>query len=111
MKSCGVDLEDLGGAIGAYLDNELTALTTEGETDPSPTAGFQRVVQRAILHVQSSGREAVTGANVLVAIFSERESYAVDLLQHQDMTRRTEIGRAACRERSRKECGFRGARV
>src|SRR3546814_2591156 len=74
MKSCGVDLEDLGGAIGAYLDNELTALTTEGETDPSPTAGFQRVVQRAILHVQSSGREEVTGANVLVAMFSESES-------------------------------------
>jgi ATP-dependent Clp protease ATP-binding subunit ClpA len=59
----------------------------EGETDPSPTSGFQRVVQRAILHVQSSGRDEVTGANVLVALFSERESYAVYFLQQQDMSR------------------------
>ncbi len=87
MKSCGVDLDELGSIIGTYLDNELVALKTEGETDPSPTAGFQRVVQRAILHVQSSGREEVTGANVLVAMFSERESYAVYFLQQQDMTR------------------------
>src|SRR3546814_14402737 len=87
MKSCGGDLEDLGGAIGAYLDNELTALTTEGETDTSPTAGFQRVVQRAILHVPSSGREEVTGANVLVAMFSEREIYAVYFTQWQGITR------------------------
>ena len=56
-------------------------------SSPSPTAGFQRVVQRAILHVQSSGREEVTGANVLVALFSERESHAVYFLQQQDMTR------------------------
>ncbi|MFX5684483.1 ATP-dependent Clp protease ATP-binding subunit ClpA, partial [Acinetobacter baumannii] len=55
--------------------------------DPSPTSGFQRVVQRAILHVQSSGRDEVTGANVLVALFSERESYAVYFLQQQDMSR------------------------
>src|SRR4029079_4435397 len=57
------------------------------DTDPSPTSGFQRVVQRAILHVQSSGRDEVTGANVLVALFSERESYAVYFLQQQDMSR------------------------
>ena len=56
-------------------------------TDPTPTSGFQRVVQRAILHVQSSGRDEVTGANVLVALFSERESYAVYFLQQQDMSR------------------------
>jgi len=87
MKACGVDLDDLTRTVGTYLDEELTALKRDGETDPSPTAGFQRVVQRAILHVQSSGREEVTGANVLVAMFSERESYAVYFLQQQDMTR------------------------
>src|SRR6201995_3288341 len=73
--------------MNAYLDNELEALKIDGNTDPSPTSGFQRVVQRAILHVQSSGRDEVTGANVLVALFSERESYAVYFLQQQDMSR------------------------
>src|SRR5918997_2936760 len=87
MKACGVDLDELREAVKMYLDNELEALKVEGETDPSPTSGFQRVVQRAILHVQSSGREEVTGANVLVALFSERESYAVYYLQEQEMTR------------------------
>jgi ATP-dependent Clp protease ATP-binding subunit ClpA len=87
MVACGVDLEELKATVTTYLDNELDALKTDTETDPSPTAGFQRVVQRAILHVQSSGREEVTGANVLVAMFSERESYAVYFLQQQDMSR------------------------
>ncbi|WP_419825472.1 ATP-dependent Clp protease ATP-binding subunit ClpA [Sphingomonas sp.] len=87
MSGCGVELGELRDAVTAYLDQELDALKTEAETDPSPTSGFQRVIQRAILHVQSSGREEVTGANVLVALFSERESYAVYFLQQQDMTR------------------------
>ncbi len=87
MSSCGVDLNELRDAVRLYLDNELEALKVEGETEPSPTSGFQRVVQRAILHVQSSGRDEVTGANVLVALFSERESYAVYFLQQQDMSR------------------------
>src|SRR5690349_16997081 len=87
MKACGVDLAELRQAVRSYLDSELEALKVEGETDPSPTSGFQRVVQRAILHVQSSGRDEVTGANVLVALFSERESYAVYFLQQQDMSR------------------------
>src|SRR3546814_3510523 len=65
MKSCAVDLEVLGGAIGAYLDNELTALTTEGETHPSTTAGFQHVVLPASPHVQPSGSETVNGGNIL----------------------------------------------
>src|ERR687898_507424 len=69
------------------LHNELGALVADSATDPTPTSGFQRVVQRAILHVQSSGRDDVTGANVLVALFSERESYAVYFLQQQDMSR------------------------
>ncbi|PXA85890.1 ATP-dependent Clp protease ATP-binding subunit ClpA [Nostoc sp. 3335mG] len=87
MSGCGVELSELKDAVTHYLDTELDALKTDTETDPSPTSGFQRVIQRAILHVQSSGREEVTGANVLVALFSERESYAVYFLQQQDMTR------------------------
>ncbi|URW76063.1 ATP-dependent Clp protease ATP-binding subunit ClpA [Sphingomonas donggukensis] len=87
MSSCGVDLGDLKTTVAHYLDTELEALKVAQSTDPSPTSGFQRVVQRAILHVQSSGRDEVTGANVLVALFSERESYAVYFLQQQDMSR------------------------
>ena len=87
MAACGVDLGELRSTVAHYLDNELEALKVEGDSDPSPTSGFQRVVQRAILHVQSSGRDEVTGANVLVALFSERESYAVYFLQQQDMSR------------------------
>ncbi len=87
IRACGVDAETLGGQLTEYLDNELTPLKTSEAVDPNPTAGFQRVVQRAILHVQSSGRDEVTGANVLVALFSERESHAVYFLQQQDMTR------------------------
>jgi ATP-dependent Clp protease ATP-binding subunit ClpA len=87
MQACGVNTGELKDAVRHYLDNELEALKLEGETDPTPTSGFQRVVQRAILHVQSSGRDEVTGANVLVALFSERESYAVYFLQQQDMSR------------------------
>lgn len=87
MRACGVDLDELGSQVAQYLDTELNSLRTEEGVDPNPTAGFQRVVQRAILHVQSSGREEVTGANVLVALFSERESHAVYFLQQQDMTR------------------------
>ena len=87
MIACGVDTGELKATVTHYLDSELEALRVEGQTDPSPTSGFQRVVQRAILHVQSSGRDEVTGANVLVALFSERESYAVYFLQQQDMSR------------------------
>ncbi len=87
MKACGVDLDQLGEELTGYLDKELEPLRATDQVDPNPTAGFQRVVQRAILHVQSSGRDEVTGANVLVALFSERESHAVYFLQQQDMTR------------------------
>ncbi len=87
MASCGVELPELKTTVAHYLDTELEALKVQQSTDPSPTSGFQRVVQRAILHVQSSGRDEVTGANVLVALFSERESYAVYFLQQQDMSR------------------------
>ena len=87
MKACAVDVDQLSANVTKYLDTELGALKTDASVDPQPTAGFQRVVQRAILHVQSSGREEVTGANVLVAVFSERESHAVFFLQEQDMSR------------------------
>jgi len=87
MSACGVNRDELRASVKHYLDNELGALVADSSTDPTPTSGFQRVVQRAILHVQSSGRDEVTGANVLVALFSERESYAVYFLQQQDMSR------------------------
>ncbi|MDP2803935.1 MAG: ATP-dependent Clp protease ATP-binding subunit ClpA [Phreatobacter sp.] len=87
MKACSVDLEKLKKSLVGYVDAELENLITDGSEDSKPTAGFQRVIQRAVIHVQSSGREEVTGANVLVAIFAERESHAAYFLQEQDMTR------------------------
>ncbi len=87
LRACGVDLERLRTDLTEFLDKDLAGLATDRAGDPKPTAGFQRVVQRAAIHVQSSGRDEVTGANVLVALFSERESHAVYFLQTQDMTR------------------------
>ncbi len=87
MAACNVDLVSLKAALTLYVDTDLAALATSDGEDAKPTAGFQRVIQRAVIHVQSSGREEVTGANVLVAIFSERESHAAYFLQEQDMTR------------------------
>src|SRR5437588_7407366 len=87
MRACNVDLDKLKRSLTAYIESELENLITEGSEDSKPTAGFQRVIQRAVIHVQSSGREGVTGANVLVAIFAERESHAAYFLQEQDMTR------------------------
>ena len=87
LKACGMDLDKLRADLAEFLDKNLAGLATDRPGDPKPTAGFQRVVQRAAIHVQSSGRDEVTGANVLVALFSERESHAVYFLQMQDMTR------------------------
>ena len=87
MTACNVDLAALKTALTLYVDTDLAALATSDGEDAKPTAGFQRVIQRAVIHVQSSGREEVSGANVLVAIFSERESHAAYFLQEQDMTR------------------------
>uniref|UniRef100_UPI00311D8CBF Clp protease N-terminal domain-containing protein n=1 Tax=Erythrobacter sp. TaxID=1042 RepID=UPI00311D8CBF len=87
MTACGVDLDELGNVVRQYLEQEYQSLKSDDSSDPQPTAGFQRVIQRAILHVQSSGKDTVTGANVLVALFSERDSYAVYFLQQQDMSR------------------------
>ncbi|MEM7692955.1 MAG: ATP-dependent Clp protease ATP-binding subunit ClpA [Pseudomonadota bacterium] len=87
MKACNVDLDRLRRDLSEYIDAELDNLVVDGDDDSKPTASFQRVIQRAVIHVQSSGREEVTGANVLVAIFAERESHAAYFLQEQEMTR------------------------
>lgn len=87
LHACGVDIERLKEDLIEYLDGEMSGITNNRGDEAKPTAGFQRVLQRAAIHVQSSGREEVTGANVLVAMFSERESHAVYFLQEQDMTR------------------------
>ena len=87
MRACNVDLDLLRRSLETYIDTELTGMIAAGQDESKPTAGFQRVIQRAVIHVQSSGREEVTGANVLVAIFAERESHAAYFLQEQDMTR------------------------
>ena len=88
MQACGVDIENLKTSVTKFLDEELSSLVSEIEgSEAVPTTGFQRVIQRAAIHVQSSGRSEVTGANVLVAIFAERESHAAFFLHEQDMTR------------------------
>ncbi|WP_297737842.1 ATP-dependent Clp protease ATP-binding subunit ClpA [uncultured Maricaulis sp.] len=87
MKACDVDLDELRATLTEYVDNELTELVVDDEEDAKPTAGFQRVIQRAVIHVQNAGREEVTGANVLVALFAERESHAAYFLAERDMTR------------------------
>jgi ATP-dependent Clp protease ATP-binding subunit ClpA len=87
MRACSVDLEQLRGRLVEYLDSELKPIVAKAARDAQPTNSFQRVVQRAIVHVQTSGREEVTGANVLVGIFSERESHAAYFLQEQEMSR------------------------
>jgi len=87
MRACNVDVDLIRQQLTNYVDNELSSLVIEDGDDAKPTAGFQRVIQRAVIHVQSSGREEVTGANVLVAMFAERESHAAYFLQEQDMTR------------------------
>ena len=87
MRASGVNLNELQISVCQYLDTELDSLKVPGHSEPSPTSGFQRVIQRAMLHVQSSDKDEVTGANALVALFSERDSYAVYFLQQQDMNR------------------------
>jgi len=87
LKACGVGIGKLKEQLSDYLDNELNNMMINRHEDPKPTSSFQRVIQRAAIHVQTSGRQEVTGANVLVAMFSERESHAVFFLQEQDMSR------------------------
>ncbi|MEM8850757.1 MAG: ATP-dependent Clp protease ATP-binding subunit ClpA [Pseudomonadota bacterium] len=88
MQACGVNLDELRQTVEEFIEDDLSTLVTDVEgSEAVPTAAFQRVIQRAAIHVQSSGRTEVTGANVLVAIFAERESNAAYFLQEQDMTR------------------------
>ena len=87
LRACDVNISQLRAELKAYLDQELENITEDASLDATPTAGFQRVVQRSILHVQSSGREEVNGGNVLVALFSERESHAVFYLQQHEVSR------------------------
>ncbi|CUJ85535.1 ATP-dependent Clp protease ATP-binding subunit ClpA [Shimia thalassica] len=88
MQACSVNVDELRAALEEYINDDLSNLVTDIEgSEAVPTAAFQRVIQRAAIHVQSSGRTEVTGANVLVAIFAERESNAAYFLQEQDMTR------------------------
>ena len=87
LRSCGIELDELSSSLLHYIESDLSSLINADMDESKPTNAFQRVLQRAAIHVQSSGREEVTGANVLVALFSERESHAVYLLQERDMTR------------------------
>ena len=87
MKACNVDMDALKKSVQKYIDEDLSTLVLDDSEEAKPTTGFQRVVQRAVLHVQNSGRDEVTGANVLVALFTERESHAVYFLQEQNMNR------------------------
>ena len=87
MKACNVDMDALKKSVQKYIEEDLSTLVLDDSEEAKPTTGFQRVVQRAVLHVQNSGRDEVTGANVLVALFTERESHAVYFLQEQNMNR------------------------
>src|SRR4051794_13349111 len=86
LRACHADLEGLRTDLTGFIEDDLTGLVTTREGDPKPTAGFQRVVQRAAIRVQAAGQDEVTGAHVLLALFSERESHAVYFLQQQSVT-------------------------
>jgi ATP-dependent Clp protease ATP-binding subunit ClpA len=87
LKACGTDSERLRREITAFIDETTPLIPDNEDRDTQPTLGFQRVLQRAVFHVQSAGKKEVTGANVLVALFSEQDSQAVYLLNQQDVTR------------------------
>ncbi|MFP5407998.1 MAG: ATP-dependent Clp protease ATP-binding subunit ClpA [Gammaproteobacteria bacterium] len=87
LRACGANIESMREQLGAFIEEHTPKVDGEGEVDTQPTLGFQRVIQRAILHVQSSGKKEVTGANVLVAVFGEKDSHAVYFLTQQGVTR------------------------
>src|SRR5512139_501569 len=87
LRACGANIEDMREQLGKFIEEHTPKVAGEGEVDTQPTLGFQRVIQRAILHVQSSGKKEVTGANVLVAVFGEKDSHAVYFLSQQGVTR------------------------
>ena len=87
LKACGADLDELRGALEEFVDSSTPLLPSNEDRETTPTVGFQRVLQRAVFHVQSSGKKEVEGANVLVAIYSEQESHAVFVLKQQNINR------------------------
>ncbi len=87
MRACNVDIEKIRRRVTEFLDEELDMHVSKNAVEAAPTTAFQRVIHRAVVHVQSSSREEVTGAQVLVALFAERESHAAFFLQEQEMTR------------------------
>jgi len=87
LRACGAKLEVLRTELNQYIEEHTPTVIGQDEVDTQPTLGFQRVIQRAMLHVQSSGKKEVTGANVLVAIFGEKDSHAVFFLHQQGITR------------------------
>jgi ATP-dependent Clp protease ATP-binding subunit ClpA len=87
LRACGVDVEELRHELERFIDENTPLLPPNDSRDTQPTLGFQRVLQRAVFHVQSSGKKEVSGANVLVAIFGEQDSHAVFLLNQRDVSR------------------------
>lgn len=87
LRACGADADQLRKDVTSFIDETTPLIPEEDNRETQPTLGFQRVLQRAVFHVQSSGKKEVTGANVLVAIFSEQESQAVYFLHQQDISR------------------------
>src|SRR5215216_2873712 len=87
LKACGVDLDELRGVLSDFINEHTPRLAPHSDADTQPTQGFQRVIQRAVLHVQGVGKKEVTGANVLVAIFGEKESHAIYFLHKQNISR------------------------
>ena len=87
LKACGSNIDSLRNELTQYIDDHTPTISGEDEVDTQPTLGFQRVIQRAMLHVQSSGKKEVNGANVLVAIYGEKDSHAVYFLHQQGVTR------------------------
>ncbi len=87
LKACGSNIETLRNELTQYIDDHTPTISGEDEVDTQPTLGFQRVIQRAMLHVQSSGKKEVNGSNVLVAIYGEKDSHAVYFLHQQGVTR------------------------
>src|SRR4030065_726613 len=87
LRACGANMDELRKQLTQHIAEQTPRIAQDREVDTQPTLGFQRVIQRAILHVQSSGKKEVTGANVLVAIFGEKDSHAVYFLHQQGVTR------------------------
>src|SRR3989338_7319779 len=111
LRACGANLDDLRTELNNYIEEHTPTVDGLEEVDTQPTLGFQRVIQRAILHVQSSGKKEVTGANVLVAIFGEKDSHAVYFLPQQTLGFQRVIQRAILHVQSSGKKEVTGANV